>query len=195
MKQPRCHAGRQDISRCHTRGLIAGIHCMQAMNQASEGIRPALKPRADVTRSPKQGYQWPPPPPEAFVLQYFLKKEFMYDVTDLSWGPPPPSSLLLETDLSWGPPLLSAPPRCLPTLSCSLDWLPAPRVQQPHHRTTPTIRIQQLTNGNPGREHTQSTKNNPNGQLPLKYTRCNWQNPHWGASPKKQIARLVERLT
>ena len=31
------------------------IHCMQAINPASL----AFKPRADVTRSPKQGYQWP----------------------------------------------------------------------------------------------------------------------------------------
>ena len=32
---------------------------MQARKYASEGSTLALKPRADVTRSPKQGYQWP----------------------------------------------------------------------------------------------------------------------------------------
>ena len=38
---------------------IAGIHCMQVTKHASEGSTLVLKPRAGVTRSPKQGYQWP----------------------------------------------------------------------------------------------------------------------------------------
>ena len=37
---------------------ISGIHCMQATKHASEGSTLSLKPRGDVTRSPKQGYQW-----------------------------------------------------------------------------------------------------------------------------------------
>ena len=32
---------------------------MQATNHASEGSTLALKPRGDIARSPKQGYQWP----------------------------------------------------------------------------------------------------------------------------------------
>ena len=32
---------------------------MQARKHASERSTLALKPRADVTRSPRQGYQWP----------------------------------------------------------------------------------------------------------------------------------------
>ena len=36
-----------------------GIYCMQVMEQANEGFYPGFKSRADITRSPKQGYQWP----------------------------------------------------------------------------------------------------------------------------------------
>ena len=38
---------------------ISRIHCMQATKHASEGSTLTLKPRGDVTRSPKQRYQWP----------------------------------------------------------------------------------------------------------------------------------------
>ena len=38
---------------------ISGIHGMQATKHASKGSTLALKPRGDVIRSPKQGYQWP----------------------------------------------------------------------------------------------------------------------------------------
>ena len=38
---------------------ISGIHGTQATKHASEGSTLALKPRGDVIRSPKQGYQWP----------------------------------------------------------------------------------------------------------------------------------------
>ena len=38
---------------------ISGIHCMQVTKHASKGSTLALKPREDITRSPKQGYQWP----------------------------------------------------------------------------------------------------------------------------------------
>ena len=38
---------------------ISGIHCTQATKHASEGLTVALKPRGDIIRSPKQGYQWP----------------------------------------------------------------------------------------------------------------------------------------
>ena len=33
---------------------------MQTMKHVSKGSTMALKPRTDVTRSPKEGYQWPP---------------------------------------------------------------------------------------------------------------------------------------
>ena len=35
------------------------IHCTQARKYASDWSTLALKPRADINRSPKQGYQWP----------------------------------------------------------------------------------------------------------------------------------------
>ena len=38
---------------------IWGICCVQARKHTSEGFTLALKSRADITRSPKQGYQWP----------------------------------------------------------------------------------------------------------------------------------------
>ena len=41
------------------RRWIWWIHCAQASKHASEGSTLALKPRAEVTRSPKKGHQWP----------------------------------------------------------------------------------------------------------------------------------------
>ena len=38
---------------------ISGIHCMQVTKHASQWSTLALNPRADITRSPKQGYCWP----------------------------------------------------------------------------------------------------------------------------------------
>ena len=46
---------------------VSGIHCTQEFI-ASEGSSLALKPRGDVTRSPKWGYQWHD------VLQNFFLK-------------------------------------------------------------------------------------------------------------------------
>ena len=58
-----CHAGRQEVGRCHTRGESQGMCNITHMpglstNKAEPTL--ALKPRGDITRSPKQGYQWPP---------------------------------------------------------------------------------------------------------------------------------------
>ena len=54
-----CHAGHQEVGRCHTRAESKGIyhecHCLVRIRL----ITLALKPRGDVTRSPKQWYQWP----------------------------------------------------------------------------------------------------------------------------------------
>ena len=37
---------------------ISGVHCTQVTKHASEGSILTFKPRGDVTKSPKQGYQW-----------------------------------------------------------------------------------------------------------------------------------------
>ena len=47
-----CHANLYTVSRCHTRGEFDEW-------PASKKSTLALKPRTDVTRSPKQEYQWP----------------------------------------------------------------------------------------------------------------------------------------
>ena len=46
-----CHAGYQEVIMCRTRGGSAGIACRQESVQAISTL--TLKPRADVTRSPK----------------------------------------------------------------------------------------------------------------------------------------------
>ena len=57
-KQLGCHVGHQEISRCCTRGEFQEL-IAQVMKHSSKGSILALKPRADITNSPKQGYQWP----------------------------------------------------------------------------------------------------------------------------------------
>ena len=76
-----CHAGRQEVGRCRTRGESQGM-CnatgtpLLSLNKAEPTL--ALKPRGDVTRSPKQGYQWPRnrgisgPTKRTHVLQKFF---------------------------------------------------------------------------------------------------------------------------
>ena len=73
---------------------------MQVTKHTSEGSTLALNPRADVTRSPKQGYQWPHKkdlcPPKIFfkksgrnvlpshvVSIIFLRYAFLPDLADL----------------------------------------------------------------------------------------------------------------
>ena len=56
---------------------ISGIHCAQARTHASEGSTLALKARADITRSPKQGYQWPHKK-DMWPPKKFLKKEWIW---------------------------------------------------------------------------------------------------------------------
>ena len=53
-----CIAGCQGISMCH-RSDISGIHCMKATKYTTEESTLVLKPMADITRNPKQGYRWP----------------------------------------------------------------------------------------------------------------------------------------
>ena len=70
-----CHDGRQDISRCCTRvESKESIARRQRSMQARDPLW-LLKPRAGVTRNPKQEYQWPhkkdSSPPQA--LKTFLQ--------------------------------------------------------------------------------------------------------------------------
>ena len=48
-----CHAGHQKNSRCHTKGKSQGICNIHQVQKRLPTL--ALKPRGDVTRSPKQG--------------------------------------------------------------------------------------------------------------------------------------------
>ena len=54
-KRLNCNADLYTVSRCHTRGEFEDHTGKKACKKRSTL---ALKPRADVTRSPKQGYQW-----------------------------------------------------------------------------------------------------------------------------------------
>ena len=61
-RQLGCHAGPKEVGRCHTRGESQGMcnvaHTPPLSSNKAEPTL-ALKPRGDVTRSLKQGYQWP----------------------------------------------------------------------------------------------------------------------------------------
>ena len=52
-------AGCQDIGRCSTRSGSQGMYIMFASAMQIRQPSLTLKPRGDVTRNPKQGYQWP----------------------------------------------------------------------------------------------------------------------------------------
>ena len=70
------HAGRQEVSRCNTRCESQGTcNATRTPPPSANKAEPtlALKPRGDVTRSPKQGYQWPHK--RTHVLQNFKKKK------------------------------------------------------------------------------------------------------------------------
>ena len=55
-----CHVGRQEVSSCGTRPEFQGMYITLFLNQVQIRLLTlALKPRGDVTRSPKQWYQWP----------------------------------------------------------------------------------------------------------------------------------------
>ena len=63
-----CHADPYTVSRCHTRGESVD----HSSKKACKGSTLALKPRADITRSPKQEYQWSNKkdlcPPKIFLI-------------------------------------------------------------------------------------------------------------------------------
>ena len=58
MKRLGCHAGHQEVSRCHTRGESEEsiVHRWWSMQVRESTL--ALKPRVDVITSSKRGYQW-----------------------------------------------------------------------------------------------------------------------------------------
>ena len=59
--QDRLRTSCQEVGKCSTRGGSRGIllHSpLQKVNKAEPTL--ALNPRGDITRNPKQGYQWPP---------------------------------------------------------------------------------------------------------------------------------------
>ena len=76
----------QEVGRCRTRGESQGMCNVTHMPPLSlNKVEPtlALKPRGDVTRSPKEGYQWPHKkescPPKNFFKKhaswsYFLQR-------------------------------------------------------------------------------------------------------------------------
>ena len=55
IKKLSCHADPHTVSRCHTRSETED----RTSEKACKGSTQALKPMADITRSPKQEYQWP----------------------------------------------------------------------------------------------------------------------------------------
>ena len=87
-----CHAGHQEVGRCHTRGeshRMCNVTCTPplSLNKAEPTL--ALKPRGDVTRSPKQGYQWPHKK-DSCSPKIFLKKLHMiclpFDHYEILWN-------------------------------------------------------------------------------------------------------------
>ena len=68
-------AGRQEVGKCSTRGESWGMYITFASAKIANKAEPtlALKPRGDVTRNPKQGYQWPQK--RTCVRQKTLKKK------------------------------------------------------------------------------------------------------------------------
>ena len=57
----RLHASCQEVGKCSTRGESWGMYITSTSTKIVNKAEPtlALKPRGDVTRNPKQGYQWP----------------------------------------------------------------------------------------------------------------------------------------
>ena len=55
-----CNASCQVVGKCSTRAISQGMYITFASAKANKAEPTlALKPRGDVTRNPKQGYQWP----------------------------------------------------------------------------------------------------------------------------------------
>ena len=57
--QDRLRTGHQEVGKCSTRGGSWGTYITFASTMLIRQPTLALKPRGDVIRNPKQGYQWP----------------------------------------------------------------------------------------------------------------------------------------
>ena len=57
----RLRVGCQEVGKCSTRGESWGMYITFVSAKIANKAEPtlALKPRGEVTRNPKQGYQWP----------------------------------------------------------------------------------------------------------------------------------------
>ena len=64
-----CHADLHTVSRCCNRGESED----HTGKKACKGSILVLKPRADITRSPKEGYQWPHKKDLCPPIFFFLK--------------------------------------------------------------------------------------------------------------------------
>ena len=59
LKRPSHHAGREEVSKCSTRGESEeSVACRRRSTQV-RGFTLAWKSRADITRNPKQEHYWP----------------------------------------------------------------------------------------------------------------------------------------
>ena len=79
-----CHAGCLEVSRCHIRGEsqeMCNIKHTPPLSSNKAEPTLALKPRGDVTRSPKQGYQWPHKK-DSCPPKFFLKKKIDYIIRE-----------------------------------------------------------------------------------------------------------------
>ena len=79
-----CYAGIIHQQRCRTRGESQEMYIthLPSANKAKPTL--ALKPRGDIIRSPKQGYQWPHK--WTCVQQFFFQKKEFFDVqSGLMW--------------------------------------------------------------------------------------------------------------
>ena len=65
---------------CSTRGRSQGMYIMFASAMRIRQPTLALKPRGDVTRNPKQGYQWPQNRTCVCVRQKYLEKKEVFKV-------------------------------------------------------------------------------------------------------------------
>ena len=84
----RLRAGRQEVGKCSTRGESWGMYITFASAKIANKAEPtlALKPRGDVTRKPKQGYQWPQKGHVSAKNLKKNKKKNKYDLVESSWS-------------------------------------------------------------------------------------------------------------
>ena len=81
------HTGCQEVGKCSTRGESWGMYITFASAKIVNKAEPtlALKPRGDVTRNPKQGYQWPQNRTCVCVHQKLKKKNNNNKQTKKPW--------------------------------------------------------------------------------------------------------------